>query len=449
MMRKSCSLLLAAAALLFSGLPAQGGEPDEISTEEFQSSPFARSFQEGNFESALEALQPLLKKYPSDPLLLRYRAITLVQLDRTQEASVQLQSLLNRDPNHIPTHYFLGLAYARSGETDKAAQEWKWVIEHSPLPQYRQWAETALSDLQKQISAAVPPRPRKWFLAGTAGWEWDSNVTLKPDDKALAAAGDQNADRFSLNLQIVRRLLQEHDRLLDFSYTTRHSFNDDGLDDLNFTSEEAGLAAGRGARFLNRPVWLGGRYDLAVGFLKDDLFSVAHGFTLSADARWSRRSRTVLANRLAWINFGPDGSNPPQTSRDGFYDDLEMTQYFYSADLRRYLFLSEAYNDARTRGGNFERRGLATRIGFHLPVRGRLEADVASGFLWNRYPRFSSLSSLDPERRRDTDWDFYVGLAYPVSPHLMGRMFYRFVKARNHNDFFEYDRHLTGVALYF
>ncbi len=254
--------------------------------------------------------------------------------------------------------------------------------------------------------------PARWFLTGNAAWEWDSNVLLEPEEKALAASGDRNADRFSLNLQLGYRLLRERDRAVDLAYTSRHSFHDDGLDNLNFLSEELTLAARQRAGSLaGQPLWFTGRYDLSVGFLDEDLFSWSNHFSVGADARLTSQTRTALTGHCSLTNFGPDGSNPPQTSRDGIYSSVELAQYLYSPDFRSYVYVAQTYTDARTTGGNFERRGTTTRVGAHLPLALRIEADASVGFDWGRYPRFSSLSSLDMARRRDTDWDLYVAFS--------------------------------------
>lgn len=446
--RRIAFCLAAAAAVgLASRSFAQSTESDAISLEEFQASRFAAEFRQGDYESALKELDALLARYPQDPLLQRYRAITLDRLGRSQEAIAHLTQLLRRDPNHAPTRYFLGQAYAGAGKIPEAVKEWEWVAQQSPIPQYRDWAREGLRRFRPLLPQTTPAR---WFLAGNAGWEWDSNVLLKPEEKRLASPGDQNADRFSLNLQVGRHLVRKRDQAVDLAYTSRHSFHDDGLDDLNFLSQEWSLAARqRGGTFRGSPVWLTGRYDAALGFLDNDLFSWSNRLTIGGDSRLTPRTRTALTGQTALTDFGPDGSNPPQTSRDGIYSSIELAEYLYSADLRSYLFLSQSYNDARTRGGNFKRRGTTTRLGAHVPLFKRIEADVSMGFSWGRYPSFSSLSSLDLARRRDTDWDFYAALTRPLTPWLSGRFFYRFTDAKNRNDFFEYERHISGVQVLF
>lgn len=437
------------AALAWPCAPALAAEAGQtISLEEFKASQFAALFQQGDYAGALGELESLLKRYPDDTLLLRYRAITLDRLGQSAEAIAQFKGLLRKDPEHVPTRYFLAQAYAGAGRAAEAVREWEWVAGHSAGLPYREWAQEGLRRFRPVLAAPAVPSP--WFLTGAAGWEWDSNVLLKPEEKRLASSGDRNADRFSLSLQAGTHLVRERDRAVDAAYTTRHSFHDDGLDEFNFISQELTLATRQRAGSLaGQPLWFSGRYDLQAGFLDEDLFSWSNHFTLGADSRLRPRTRTALTGQCALSNFGPDGSNPPQTSRDGVYSSVELTQYLYSADYRSYAVLSQAYTDVRTTGGNFERRGTSTRLGAHLPLMRRIEADASVGFSWGRYPRFSSLSTLDLERRRDTDWDFYVALTRPLTPRLSGRVFYRFTDANNWNDFFEYERHISGVQVLF
>lgn len=421
---------------------------EQISAEEFLASPFAEQFQGGNYEQAFKTVELLLREYPQDPLLLRYKAMTLDLLGRSGEAIALYEQILKQNPNHVPTRFFLGQAYERAGKNDQAIQEWRWVERNSPASEYRQWAQAGLARAGVQ-AAAARLLPERMFLAGITGWEYDSNVTLKPDDKNLARSGDQNAGRYSLNLRVGLQAVDERDLKVDLLYTTLNSFHDDSLDDLNTTTQEGSVDLRKRTSWFGRMFILGGRYDLLGTFLEGELFLFTHRFSLSADSRLTPYTRTVLFNHLAYTNFGPDGSNTPQTSRDGLYEDIGLTQYWYSRNFRRYLFLTQEYNDARTQGGNFERRGATSRMGVHFPFLGQTVADLAAGLRWNRYPRFSSLSGLDPARRRDITWDFYAALTRPLTPKVKGRFFYRFIKADNRNDFFDYDRHIGGVQLLF
>ena len=454
--QKGCSLLVVLAFL--AGFECSGLADEEerrpsgsqIPSEEFIASPFAEFFKAGDYPRALEALEALAKQHPDDPLIVRYRALVLDRLGRYDEALALYQQLLTHDPNHVPTRYFLAQTYHHKGEKEKAIGEWSWIVQNSPSKEYRQWAKEDLDRVG--IRLAQPFERKRFYLFGNIGTEYDSNPLLKPNDKALATPGDEKqAERLSLNLGLGYRMVMRPDFRLDVAYTARQSFHTQDLDEVNFTSQELALDARKRVEIWNRDVTLGSRYDLRAGFLNSNLFSWDNQLTLSSDVRFTPRTRTYAYHRFTGSEFGPDGSNPPQTSRDGFYYDVGSTQYFYSPDFRRYLFIGEEFELAQTRGANFTRRGTSTRLGFHSPVPrvSKTDLDTSVGFRWGEYPRFVSLSSLDRATRVDNNWDFYVAFTHHITPRLATRLFYRQANANNRNDFFEYDRHVAGVQVLF
>ena len=453
-------LTVAGAAVASAGTPPststqptqQGGTGTTerlISSEDFIASPFARFLASGDLPRALDALDALAKEYPNDPLILRYRAIVLDQLGRYDDALAIYDQLLAKDPNHVPTRFFRAQTLYHKGDRQRAGEELQWVVDHSPSKEYRLWAKEEL----RKPGATVERRTerKKFYVFGNTGWEYDTNVPLKASDDGLAAGGDQNASRVSFNLGLGYRAIQRRGVRLDMTYVTRQSLNDDSLNEFNFTSQELAVDGRKRVELGNRDVTLGARYELASGFLDGDLFSVNNEFRLSGDARLTSHTRTYVFNHLTIVNFGPDGSNPPQTSRDGFGYDLGAIQYFYSDDFRRHLFIGEELNVDQTRGDNFIRRGCTTRLGVHSPVpyvpKTDLDANIA--FQFGNYPRFSSLSALDPIQRVDNNWNTYLALTYRLAPRVSTRVFWRYINANNRNDFFQYDRQVAGVQLLF
>jgi len=422
-----------------------------IGEDEFLRSPFGEFFRAGDYAKALDAIDALAAQYPQDPLIKRYRALTLDRLGRYDEALRIYRELLASHPDHLPTRFFLGQTYSHMGDANAATKEWRWVVEQSPAEEYRQWAEELLK--RQQAAAADQTAPRKRvYVFGDTGFEYDSNPLLKPNDKGVAAQGDEKqAERWSVNVGVGYPIVLQPDLRVDAISMTRQSLHTEGLTQVNFTGQEVGLAASKRVNVWNRDVIVGGRYDFLTGWLDGDLFSVTNRWLLSADARLTPRTRTYAYNRFSVANFGPDGSNPPQTSRDGFGYDLGATQYFYTADFRRYVFVSEEFNLSEAHGGNFTRRGMTSRLGFHTPVLlvAKTDLDVSGGFGLGTYPDFSPLSSLDPTRREDTNWDLYTGLTYSWTPQVATRAFYRYINANNRNDIFQYDRHIAGVQLLF
>lgn len=426
----------------------QSPSSESISAEEFLQSPAATLFQAGEYERALDALEPLLKQYPKDPLLIRYKAMTLDHLGRSDEAINLFEGILKENPEHIPTRYFLGQAYERNGNIDAARREWQTVTEEGRSTPYGGWAEESL----KRVGAVIKPEKKaakRIRIAGRYGYEYDSNVTLKPEDKSLTGPSDKNAGRQTLDAIFRYKAFSKRDVAVDLIYAAGQTIHDDSLDEFNFTSQEFGTDLRKRLKLAGKEVTLGTKYEFLAGFLDGNLFSIRNRVTVSADSRLTRRTRSVLFARLMPANYGPDGSNPPQTSRDGLYTDYGITQYFYSSDFKRYLYVREEYNRADVRGGNFELRGQTTRIGLFSPLIWKTELDFSTGFEFNTYPRFSSLSSLDTDRRRDMNWDLYGALTHYLHPKLGLRGFYRYINAENRNGFYEYDRHIGGIQVIF
>ncbi len=418
--------------------------PSAISTDAFTSSQFAADFKADDYYHALQDLEALSVSYPDDPLIMRYLAITLDRLGRYSEAQAIYDLLLTREPNHVPTRFFRGQTYYRQGKFDESIAELTWVINNSPSSEYRRWSQELLRKM-------APAERKRLYVFGNAGWEYDSNVILKSNDKDLAFGGDRNASRLVGNLGVGYKLIQEPHVKLDATYIARQSVHDDDLDEFNFTSQEFALNLRRRVDAGDREITLGVRYELAGGFLDGRTFELSNEIRFSADAKLTPHTRSVLYNRYTIANFGPDGSDPSLTSRDGLETDIGLTQYFYSDDLRSYLFVNEELHNDWARGDNYDRRGVTTRLGLHwpLPFIPKTDLDTSVAFLWMEYPRYASLSSLDPNERLDNNWEYYAALTYRLTPRLWTRAFYRYFNANNKNDFYQYDRHIGGTQILF
>jgi len=67
-----------------------------------------------------------LKKYPHDALILRYRALILEKLNHSHEAIKLYHAILQAHPDDIPARLFIGLAYIREAQYQKARRRVKF-----------------------------------------------------------------------------------------------------------------------------------------------------------------------------------------------------------------------------------------------------------------------------------------------------------------------------------
>jgi len=443
---------MAVCGLLSSATTARAASPSStslrIASDALLASPFSQAFRSADYARALRAADALLDTYPDDPLILRYRALTLTRLQRPTEAIAIYRRLLAQHPQHVPTHLFLGQAYQQAGDPEAATEQWRWILQHGDSEEYRRWAQAELHRLR--LRAKPPLGTRRPYLLGVAGLKYDSNPLLKPNDKALAQPGNEKAGFLALaDLTLGYPVVLKPDTRLDVLYLARQLTHDGETDDVDFTSQGVGVDAKRRFRAGERTYLLGGLYTARADFLRSDLFAVVNRWLLSLETAFTPQTRTFVYGRASLWNVGPDGSNPPQTSRDGFRGGLGLTQFFYTKDFRRHLFVSQELNLQETRGANFTRRGTASRIGIFTVVDflPKTEWELSTGFDWGRYPRFVSLSLLDSTRRRDARFDVYTAATHHWTKSLATRVLYQFIQNDNRSDFFDRTRHVAGVEV--
>ena len=423
----------------------------QIPSQKFLKTDFVKLFKNKEYAKALDKSDELLKKHPHDALILRYRALTFEKLKQPQKAIKLYQEILAAHPNDIPARLFLGLAYVKQAENDKAQKELRYVVEHASSDEYRHWAQAQLNRLHKNARTAAKPIKKKFYVVGKTGVAYDSNPLLLPDNKDLLIKSKKGSALYLFELAAGYPLKLEKDSRLDILYIGQQYSHSHGAEEVDFTSQGFALDAKKRTFVGTRSVLLGSRYDFRSNFLRSDLFSIVNRFFLSADTSFWPKTQTHFYGRMGVLNYGPDGANPDQTSRDGIREGIGATQYFYTANLKSFLFVKGEVNFNQARGENFNRNGALTRVGVHTPFYfcKKTDLDVSSGFDWGTYPDFVSLSTLDTTERHDKRWDVYAGLTHHWKPRLATRVFYRFINSENDNDLYDRSRHITGVEAIF
>ncbi|MBI4125767.1 MAG: tetratricopeptide repeat protein [Deltaproteobacteria bacterium] len=447
-MRKSFWVVLLFATVFFIGAASFARE---ISTKEFLVSSFVKTFRNKKYEKALKECDALLKKYPNDPLLLRYRALTLEKLHQVTRAIQLYRQILAAYPGDIPARLFLGLAYIKLEEYEKARRELRFVSRKASSAEYRHWAEAQLNRLRENIRTAGKPVKKKAYVIGKGGVAYDSNPLLVPNNGNLSSRNKADAARFMVELNAGYPLWLKRNFRADILYIGEAYLHTEGARDADFTSQGIAFDSKRRVFAGKRSVLLGGRYDFRANLLKTNLFSIVNRFYASADTSFFPKTQTHFYGRFGILEYASDGANPAISSRDGIRGGMGLTQYFYKSNFKTFFFIKGEGNFDRTRGDNFDRWGALTRAGAHMPLVfvKKTDLDLSGGFSWGSYPNFQSLSALDTRTREDHVWDLYAGVTRHWKPNFASRLFYRFIGSENDNDFFDRTRHIAGGKVIF
>ena len=190
---------------------------------------------------------------------------------------------------------FLGLAYVKQGQNEKAQKQLRYVVRHAASIEYRHWAQAQLNRLHKNVRTAAKPIKQKPYVVGKTGVAYDSNPLLLPDNKNLLTKSKKASALYLFELTAGYPLRLEKDSRLDILYISQQYSHSHGAEGVDFTSQGFALDAKKRTFFGTRSFLLGSRYDFRANFLRSDLFSIVNRFFVSADTSFGlRRKRTFM-----------------------------------------------------------------------------------------------------------------------------------------------------------
>lgn len=379
-----------------------------------------------------------------------------------RRAAQALDRALERDPSDAAAHFFRGLAAERRGDGPVAERHLLRAAQLDAGLAPDAWLEVArvrvgLGDrdgalraldrvsaagahgetaaaahqLRERVQAGELPT-RRWWASGSAGLEYDDNLTVSELDVTTGQSDVAGVFTASAGARLLERGPDRLEASYDFSQSLYAQFGDLDLQThtiaLEAGSELAGLDPTLGYRFLHAT--LGG----------DDFLDLHH-VTLGLG--------TLLAPRwYATVGYHfEDRRLAEDEARDA-------TRLALSAD--HLLFLGERRAQARlgwrlelqdARDDEFDYLGNTLVLGIEsvLPVswlerppRGQLEWDFEAR-------NYSAITASIGEKRQDRRHTVRLQLAQPLLRHLSAVLEYRFVSSNSNLPSQDYDENVVGV----
>lgn len=407
----------------------------------------ASLIQKSDFSNALKVTDKLLAQRPDDVLLLRMKAICLLELGDENRAVQILRQAITIDPASVSCRYYLAQALAYSGNVIEARKLLNEVIEQASDSEYARMAQNVLPKLDN-LAASVEalPQGRRWNFSTRMAEEYDDNVPARSSHEKDTTPTE--SFQFSASAFLEVRLLDEKIEASPFtagmSYAGYQSLHDrKSLNDLDVTSHAPSIFIEKNSVLKSIP-W---KARVAADYTNTELgfapFSDSAGLKTNFEFQWSSWAVFAPHYSAELRYFKEDTLTPQFYSRDGLGQTAGFDQQFYLFNNK--VFVSVGYNFQwdNTQGILFEinSHNASGSLGISLPWKLRLNTQLE--YHTEDYNKFT----FTPQRL-DNLYTLSASLSRPVwKESLILELTYTYNTSNSNYNFAEYERSIYGIAL--
>ena len=379
------------------------------------------------------------------------------------EASRELGHYLQLHPGDAYVHLVLGAIEIEQGRNEQAQPHLERALADdrlavyaeslgagdigaSPAEQYPEsdiWSSAeGQSDAGVSADAYGAAEARRWNFTVLTGYQYDSNVTLSSDFVGLGSGTDQEDSSWFVASFGDYRLIQESDRNIGLIMST--------YDNFYFNQNEFDFQDYMGGAYANAALgdaWIAGiRYEFHQSLLDYDEFASEHRLVPNLTFREGDFGHTTAYYEYdaTQFNFLP---LVPAQDRDGDVHAFGVTQAIYTFCGQGRLFLGYRYEQAFTKGTDFDRSTNMLTARIERPLSERWVFDAEARQFWDDYENPNSLDFFG-RPRGDQRTEARTGLQFYFTGHASVRMDYTYIYSNSNTEnlfgvnFFEYDRHL-------
>lgn len=379
------------------------------------------------------------------------------------EASRELGQYLQLHPQDAYVHLVMGAIEIEQGRNEQAQAHLERALADDNLAVYaeslgagdvgarpaEQYPESDIwASGDAQADGGVPAESydsaaaRRWNFTVLTGYQYDSNVTLSSDFVGLGSGTDQEDSSWFVASFGDYRLLQESDRNIGLIMST--------YDNFYFNQNEFDFQDYMGGAYANVALgdaWIAGiRYEFHQSLLDYDEFASEHRLVPNLTFREGDFGHTTAYYEYDATQFNMLPLVPAQ-DRDGDAHAFGVTQAIYTFCGQGRLFLGYRYEQAFTKGTDFDRSTNMITARIERPLSERWVFDAEARQFWDDYENPNSLDFFG-RPRGDQRTEARTGLQFYFTDHASVRMDYTYIYSNSNTEnlfgvnFFEYDRHL-------
>lgn len=195
----------------------------------------AYAIENGSYAEAQTYLKKALEINQSDPQALLLMGIALSRVENYSEAREYLTEALQQEPGSWRAKFELGVVQYHLGSWDMATKLFE-DVRASDADKH------AKSVARKYIARMTTPDDKPYSLKLYAGWQYDDNVILEPENPGLFDGEDETDWRWLAVVDGKLAFLQTERFRVEAGYMFFHSFHQD-LDQFDVEQHNASLGA--------------------------------------------------------------------------------------------------------------------------------------------------------------------------------------------------------------
>ena len=382
-----------------------------------------------------------------------FLGIAQLRLNRLESAQANFIRARTRDPNlELSAQYYEAVIAYRQREYGTAEEGFSTIIALNPNSAIGREAAQFLDVIART-------RPRKYSAFGAVALEYDSNVTLAPDNPVEGSITGESDGRFVINLGARVTPLTIGPASLSLTYEFYQSFQ--------FTLTEFNLQDNRPAAQLYfdfDPVFIGvlGRYDYYL-LESSSFLQEATGYPW-VSVREDGIGRTEMSLRIQWRDYKlhsidddcPAGTTtcnvPGFTQLDGFYNYASVRQVLDLGRPNAQLWFG--YQLGFMTPDNlgipqYEYGSNQLEIALRWPLPYQVVGET--GFRWEHQDYAPESATLSPTgvARVDEDYRAVVSFQRPlseISEHLFVNAAWYGTFNDSNNPLFQYNRQIGSIG---
>jgi tetratricopeptide (TPR) repeat protein len=382
-----------------------------------------------------------------------FRGLTRYRLGDDAEALTFLRQAEDDPELGLTARYYSALALLRQGETEKARSILAGLQSDRPDSEVGRVAADYLSKVPPRRGVEFTekgPTARRWSLRADAGFEYDSNVVLAPDDSTVKESrgiSDESDGRFRVDLGGRYRVATGGPVSLLVGYDFSQSIH------FNLTQYDL---QGHQLRAEVTTPWRGVELGLTGGY---EFYALDYRSYLQqgSGTPWvTFFEGERAATRLYYSLGGHDYLRAPfEPYLDSIHHAGGIRQLYSLAEGKGLLSAGYQldYDDpVSSDGSEFEYVGSQFELAYACPLRDWARLHAGYAFRLDDYQSENSRTGTDlapagTKRRHDNQHQLALHLERDLAAQWTVALYYIGVMNNSNIDAFEYGRHIVGVNL--